>query len=442
MVAVGALTLACGNSDDSNASGGAGGAKSAGGSSMGGDNGSGGTSSGGIGGAGVDGGAAGSAANGPGGAGGSAGGSTGGAAGGGTGGAAGSATDAAVGGTGGTGGTASQNYPRLAVANSDARGTLILDNVDQLGAGADPTADVALGGTSVSVGVVVLVDALAVATTDTAVPVSLFRGLGGLSDGMARSAGVPVAEIAGFSKISTPRMFGGADGTLWLSRDDNDVLHSYPNAERLGDATVAGPNLTHPFKQLVSFAITNGNERAFAGQISGGGLVGWTAPLPGTSSRDPDFVLSADCTSWAMTLHSNDLFVTCQGRAGGDASLRIWHDASKLSSTVGPDIALSLPSTDAWGIDVYGDTLAISTSSNGILIYTGIASLSAASTPTNTLDAGVYPRKVRFDSSGRLYTFASDPTGIQVFANVTTATTRHTLLTGIATAPVDFTLIQ
>ena len=106
------------------------------------------------------------------------------------------------------------------------------------------------------------------------------------------------------------------------------------------------------------------------------------------------------------------------------------------------DVTVPLPSTSAWGVDVLGDIVAISTTNDGVLIYTGISSLNASSVPTNVLDAGFFPRKLKFDNSGRLYVRSSTPMGIQVFVNVTAVTTRYTLLTQVAPSPVDFILLK
>ncbi len=299
-----------------------------------------------------------------------------------------------------------------------------------------------MGDITEAVGVVVLGDTLAVASTDASFPIALYQDAANIADGALRDAGIAASEVSAFSTLGRPKMFAGSDGTLWLSRSDNDVFRSYPNASTLGNATVAGPIVSHAYQQLIGFAITAGNERVFAGQISGGGVVMYNDPLAGSGTLTPDLDLDTDCNSWAMTLHADDLYVTCQGRAGGDAQLRIWRNAASISSVRAADVAVTLPSTDAWGIAVLNDMLAITTSSDGVLIYTGPSSLAPSSVPINTLDAGFFPRKVLFDQTGRLYTRASDPTGIQIFANVTTVSTRHTLITQVATDPADFAIIE
>ncbi len=262
----------------------------------------------------------------------------------------------------------------------------------------------------------------------------------GLANGAGPSVRVTAGTfgaLAGVDKIQLDDI-----GSLWVLRSPGEVL-------RVDGVAVAGPDaghaarFTHPFDQIFGFAFEQTNNRLFAGQVSGAGVLAWN--LANTRAGDagtPSFVLSSDSVA-TMEIGANRLFASFFQQG-----IKVWNTIGTASAPRAFDFELT---TDAGvnasirDVRVFADQLVVTmqpTPTTGrVLIYKGVNLLFATKQPEIVIEHPSLqgPKRSVLGRDGTLYVLDAD--GISIFGDALGTPTFKTELTGVG-VPADLLLLE
>lgn len=393
-------------------------------------------------------------------AGGVAGGSAGGTAGGGTagGGTAGGATAGGSGGGGTAGGGAAGGavdagpnplLPRLVVASRGATGVgtysvRIWDNANTVTS--DVPANVALGG----------IDAPAAAlavdfeqrnlyvvheTTSAGAPVLQRFAEPGRLDGGSPAMRITAGTLGPVQQVNEVQL--DAIGALWIQRGPGEVLR----LDSVASATATtgwSARYTHPFDQLAGFVFEQTNNRLFAAQVSGAGILVWNQANTETGDAGThDFVLATD-TVQQLEIGGGRLYASFF-----EKEIKVWSSIGTASSPRAYAFALRADAgTNASIRDqaVFNDNLVVTvqtTPSTGqVLIYKSIGITFMDRAPDVVIEhpsLGAVTKSV-LGRDGTLYVL--DLNGVTIFGDALTTPVFKTELTTGLSVPADLELLE
>ena len=395
-------------------------------------------------------------------AGGAAGGSAGGTAGGGGaaggtagGGAAGGATAGGSGGGGTAGGSAGGGMdagpnpllPRLVVASRGATGVgtysvRIWDTANTVSA--DVPANVVLGGIDAPAAALA-VDGLNLyvvhETTSAGAPVlQRFVGVRTL-DGGSPAVRITAATLGPVQQVNEVQL--DTIGALWIQRSPGEVLR-IDNVAAATPATGWSGRYTHPFDQISGFAFEQTNNRLFAAQVSGAGILVWNQANTEAGDAGPhDFVLATD-TVQQLEISGGRLYASFFER-----EVKVWSSIGTAATPRAYAFALRADAgTNASIRDqaVFNDHLVVTVqatpSAGQVLIYKNIGITFTDRAPDLVIDhpsLGAVTKSV-LGRDGTLYVL--DLNGVTIFGDALTLPVFKTELTNGLSVPADLELLE
>ena len=275
-----------------------------------------------------------------------------------------------------------------------------------------------------------------------------FDGASTLGQSAAPSATIPSTQFlpAGGTEGAELITVDTATNTLWATTflAGTELFHS---ASSLTSAANASARLTHNFQQLPAFAYDAAGDRAFAGQISGAGILAWDGASSASTTPPSDFTLAGNIAAWSMTVAQNRLFAT-GSLAGAPTTeiIAVWTGVTGLSGPTAPTFTMGAasgiaPTDFSPYIGVQGNVLVSCIQAGKVLLWTNASGLTGDATPTQTIAGLSSPKKALLGpKSGRLYVLENN--GISIFDTPTTAPTLAVKLTGGVVAPRDMALLE
>lgn len=333
--------------------------------------------------------------------------------------------------------------PRLVV--SSAQGLSIWDRASQLTTVRPPDVSLAVGGgpadgvgplaagagrifagsTGPSGGVVVLEQAATLGRTATP---------------LETLAGLRVSKLA----VAADRLY--AMGTVAACAGLScDGLRIIDGAGSFGAGASWRANLYHMWGQLPTFVVLGPNARVFAGQISGAGLLAYSATATLTGDQTHSFQLDPGAY-WAIATEGDRLFAGGD-RTAGQSGVSIWSGANSATGTTSPTTILhsGLPPGQTFIADiaVRDDVLAVPLrDQNSVLIYLNASQIRGDRAPDAVLSSAVLtaPTRVLFGTGGRLYVLDED--GVLIYEPGPVGWSMVAELTAGLSPPRDLTLVE
>jgi len=229
-------------------------------------------------------------------------------------------------------------------------------------------------------------------------------------------------------------------GALWIERSPGEVVR-LDDAAALSTTSAFNATYSHPFGQIFGFAFEQTNNRLFAAQVSGAGLLVWNMANTRTGDAGTQsFALSADST-WQLELGGNRLYASFF-----QADIKVWNGIGTASSPRAFDFALTVDAGSIRDQRVFGTSLVVTVqptpSSGRVLVYTMIQNTFMNRAPDITIDHASFSgaKKAVLGADGTLYVLDAD--GVSIFSNATSAPAFKTELKTGLTSPTDLLLIE
>lgn len=325
---------------------------------------------------------------------------------------------------------------RLVVGDADGVSVFYTEDIER---DETPAPDVEVA-TSAVAGLAAIGDRLFVAHPMAADGIDVFDDAYDIASDAAAVGTIPAAGTSALQPVDT------------LTADDSSIWYFQPTGafDRYADATGAVPTavaatFTHPFGQVHGFAIDSANDRAFGGQISGAGIQAWNAASTATGATEPDFQVSPACSAWAITVAGTRLFAGCVPVGGVPGTIQIWDDIGSLTATTAPDVTLEMDVTGAagsiWDIAIGDDSIFVA-SDAGLRVWNDASTISTPRAPDQTVDTGAILR-VEHAADGTVYVLGRPSAGsnVTIVRDAATAPDVWTILNGFTSA-ADITLVE
>lgn len=267
------------------------------------------------------------------------------------------------------------------------------------------------------------------------------------------AAAAPAASVAAGGFVPPSSGLPGVELLTWDAASDTLWTTSFmagselfADASTLASASNAQALLSHPFQQLPALAYDAGGDRAFAGQISGAGVLVWNDASAASGTPAVSFTLTTELAAWSMAVASDRLYAIGSVSSGGGNTLGIavWDGVAATSAPTPPAFIVSsgMAGNDfSPYVGVHGDVLVACIQAGKVLLWTGASALSGDAPPTQTIGGLSSPTKALLGSkSGRLYVLESD--GVSIFDDPTTAPTLAAKLTAGVAGPRDLAVLE
>jgi len=244
-------------------------------------------------------------------------------------------------------------------------------------------------------------------------------------------------SLAGVDKVQLDDI-----GSLWILRSPGEVLR----IDNVATATAGAgfdARYTHPFDQIFGFAFEQTNNRLFAGQVSGAGILAWSQANAKTGDAGTHtFQLSADPVA-TMDIGANRLFASFFQK-----EVKVWLMIGAASMPRAFDFELATDagvSASIRDVRVCNDHLVVTlqpTPTTGrVLIYRDMSNLFAAKQPEVVIEHASLqgPKRAVLGRDGTLYVL--DPNGISIFGDALGTPVFKTELTDVSVA-ADLLLLE
>jgi hypothetical protein len=220
------------------------------------------------------------------------------------------------------------------------------------------------------------------------------------------SGASPIDTITSGSlgSFARPRIMGGH---LWVANGSPGSALLFAGADTLTSVSSVTAEYTHQWGQISDAAYLPGPDRLLGTQVSGAGLLAYDAATSATGTVEEDWTFS-DTSGWSMALAANSLYVS--GLSGGSGPyLRIYRNASAITTTSAPTIELTTGLEDCLYIGAHHGRLVMSCQNPGrIYLFLDASAITTGSTPDITIDLPApLPRAAVLDADDNLYVLDS-----------------------------------
>jgi len=277
-----------------------------------------------------------------------------------------------------------------------------------------------------------------------------FDGAKTLAAGAAASAVVPgTAFIKPISINSTPIVtlitYNEKTDTLWASGSWG--TDRFDSGASITSSSTGAALFSHAYLQLPGFAYEATGDHAFAGQISGAGLLAWNGAKSATGSPASSFTLDQKLAAWSLAVSQDRLYAIGPDSSGTTQheAIAVWSTISGVSAAKTPDFTItsSIAASDySPYVTVMGDMLMACIQSGKVLVWKGASTLSGDKAPDFTLTTQLNePQKVVLAPvTNRLYVL--DSQGVAIYSNATTGPTFVAKITTGISKPHDLVVIE
>jgi hypothetical protein len=271
--------------------------------------------------------------------------------------------------------------------------------------------------------------------------VQRYAGPHTLADGAAPAARLNASSLGATAQVNKVQLDGV--GALWIERAPGEVLR-LDNAATVEADAGFDARYTHPFDQIFGFAFEQTNNRLFAGQVSGAGLLAWNMANTRTGDAGThSFVLSTDSVA-TLEIGQNRLFASFFQQ-----DVKVWQQIGTASAPRAFDFSLA---TDAGtnastrDVRVFGDNLVVTLqptpTSGRVLIYKTVSLTFAAKPPDVVVENPSLDGAKRsvLGRDGTLYVL--DLGGVAIFGDALNTPVFKTKLQVGIPAPTDLLLLE
>jgi len=283
------------------------------------------------------------------------------------------------GGAGGAGGGGAGGAPTASarVFAATSNGVAIWNNIATASGTTAP--DTTLGGFS-GQALVLVSSGTRLAVYNDARSIYLYDNPATLSAASTPVAIIPATALTGGGAALFSQGASSIVGSNFFLGYGNGRFALFRNFATLSASSLPSAEFTHVNEQLTSASYEPTSDRLFASQVSGSGVVIFTAVSAASGPVTPAAQLSP-LSIWGSCIGANSLY------GASDAAVHVWRGISTKPAGSAPDATLSDGVSGALYVAIDNDTLAVSEFTD-VLLYSGAGSLTTGAHPSKTIATG------------------------------------------------------